>query len=50
MAAATAPAIPPERQWLNGSYLRVGLRTLARLSYAVNWIAVNGIVMAKVVG
>jgi hypothetical protein len=50
IAAATAPAIPPEIQWVKGSYLLDGFKTLDRLSYAVNWIAVKGMVIAKVVG
>jgi hypothetical protein len=37
-AAATAPARPPEMQWMNGLCLRCGLRTLDSESYAANWM------------
>lgn len=35
-AAATAPASPPEIQWMKGSCLRCGLKTFERESYAAN--------------
>lgn len=50
VAAATAPATPPATQWVKGSYLLAGFKTLDKLSYTVNWMAVKGMVMAKVVG
>jgi hypothetical protein len=40
-AAATAPANPPEIQWMKGSCLRCGLRTLERESYAANWMPLH---------
>jgi hypothetical protein len=50
IAAATAPAIPPATQWVNGSYLLPGFSTLDKLSYTVNWMVVKGMVIARVVG
>ena len=50
IAAATAPAKPPAVMWVATSYFFPGLRTLEMDSYAVNWMAVNGIVMLSVVG
>ncbi len=48
--AATAPARPPAVQCVKGSYFLDGFSTFDNDSYAVNWIAVKGIVMVNVVG
>ena len=48
--AAKPPARPPATQCVNGSYVLGGFITFDIDSYAMNWRAVNGTVMHKVVG
>jgi len=49
-AAATAPAMPPAMMWDCGEYSFRGFIKRLTCSYTLYWIALKGIVIAKVVG
>lgn len=50
MPAATAPASPPAMQCVKGSYSFFGFMTFEIDSYAMNCVAVKGMVIQRVVG